>query len=53
MSQVTSKSDPRQRTEKKTMSQTDKPWKQPIEKEQDSGTLSPEDLERWQNTNTH
>ncbi len=32
---------------------TNEPWKQPVEKEQDPGNLSPEDLERWQRTNTH
>lgn len=33
--------------------QTNEPWEQPVEKEQDPGKLSPEDLERWQRTNTH
>jgi hypothetical protein len=36
-----------------SMKQTNEPWKQPIEKEQHPGKLSPEDLERWQKTNTH
>lgn len=35
------------------MKQTDEPWKQPVEKEQDPGNVSPEDLERWQRTHTH
>lgn len=33
--------------------QTNEPWKQPVEKEQDPGTVSAEDLERWQRTSTH
>jgi len=33
--------------------QTNTPWKQPVEKEQDPGKVSAEDLERWQRTNTH
>ena len=45
--------DPRQRTDKETFKQTETPWKQPVEKEQDQGELSPEDLERWHRTNTH
>lgn len=45
--------DPRQRTDKETFQQTDKPWKQPVESEQDPGELSEEDLERWHKTNTH
>lgn len=36
-----------------SMKQTNEPWKQPVEKEQNPGNLSPEDLERWQRTNTH
>jgi len=35
------------------MKQTNEPWKQPVEKEQNPGKLSPEDLERWQRTDTH
>lgn len=53
MSRETPKDDPRQQTDEKTMKQTNKPWKQPVEKEQDPGKLSPEDLERWQRTDTH
>ncbi|WP_424632167.1 hypothetical protein [Bradyrhizobium sp. SYSU BS000235] len=46
-------SDLRQRTDKKTFEQTNEPWKQPVEKEQDPGELTPDDLERWHKTNTH
>lgn len=35
------------------MKQTNEPWKQPVEKEQAPGHLSPDDLERWQKTSTH
>lgn len=45
--------DPRQRTDKETFQQTDKPWKGAVEKEQRPGDLSEEDLERWQRTNTN
>ena len=45
--------DPRERTDKETFQQTDEPWKQPIESEQDPGELSEKDLERWHKTNTH
>jgi hypothetical protein len=36
-----------------SMKQTNEPWKQPVEKEQDPGSVSAEDLERWQRANTH
>lgn len=36
-----------------SMKQTNEPWKQPVEKEQDPGKVSAEALERWQKTNTH
>jgi len=36
-----------------SMKQTNEPWKQPVEKEQNPGNLSPDDIERWQRTNTH
>jgi hypothetical protein len=36
-----------------SMKQTNEPWKQPVEKEQDPGTVSAEALERWQKTSTH
>jgi hypothetical protein len=35
------------------MKQTNEPWKQPVEKEQDPGRVSADELERWQKTNTH
>jgi hypothetical protein len=44
--------DPRQQTDWKSTKQTDKPWKWPIEKEQQGGARK-EDLERWKDTNTH
>jgi hypothetical protein len=52
MQQEKPNDDPRQRTDKETFKQTDKPWKRPVEKEQQSVELSEEDLERWQRTNT-
>ncbi len=45
--------DPRQRNDKETFKQTEEPWKGPVEKEQQSGELTPEDLERWHKTNTN
>ncbi|MGB5904344.1 MAG: hypothetical protein WBF99_10480 [Xanthobacteraceae bacterium] len=36
-----------------SMKQTNEPWKQPVEKEQDPGRVSTDALERWQKTNTH
>lgn len=36
-----------------SMKQTNEPWKQPVEKEQDPGKVSAGALERWQKTNTH
>lgn len=36
-----------------SMKQTNEPWKQPVEKEQDPGKVSADALERWQKTNTH
>lgn len=36
-----------------SMKQTNEPWKQPVEKEQDPGKVSDDALERWQKTNTH
>lgn len=36
-----------------SMKQTNEPWKQPVEKEQDPGKVSTDALERWQKTNTH
>ncbi len=37
----------------KSMKQTNEPWKQPVEKEQDPGNVSADALERWQKTSTH
>jgi hypothetical protein len=52
MSKETSKDDPRQQTDERSHSQTDKPWKGNPEKEQrnDGAEL---DLEKWQKSNTH
>ncbi len=36
-----------------SMKQTNEPGKQPVEKEQDSGKVSADELERWQRANTH
>jgi hypothetical protein len=52
MSKETPKDDPREATGSKTTKQTDKPWKGPVEKEQQR-TGPPPDLEKWQETNTH
>ena len=52
MSKETPKDDPRQRTDKETTRQTDKPWEGNPEKEQRSGVLK-DDLERWQESDTH
>ena len=45
--------DPRQRTDKGSLKQTDQPWKPPVEKEQDPQGAKKSDLERWHKTNTH
>jgi hypothetical protein len=52
MSKETSKDDPRQRTDKGSLAQTNKPWKGNPEKEQrnDDADL---DLEKWQRSSTH
>jgi hypothetical protein len=52
MNRQTTEHDPAS-TEGEKNKQTDEPWKQPVEKEQDPGKLSPDDLERWQKTKTH
>jgi hypothetical protein len=44
--------DPRQKTDKGSHSQTDKPWNGNPEKEQRSGTKK-SDPDKWQETNTH
>jgi hypothetical protein len=52
MSKETPKDDPRQRTDKGSSKQTDKPWKGNPEKEQNSH-VDKDDLERWQRSGTH
>jgi hypothetical protein len=52
MSKEAPKDDPRQRTDKGSLEQTDKPWKGNPEKEQRS-EVSKDDLERWQKSDTH
>jgi hypothetical protein len=52
MSKETPKDDPRQRTDKDSLKQTDAPWKGNPEKEQRS-QISNDDLERWQQSDTH
>ncbi len=51
MSQEKPTDDPRNKTDEKTMKQTDKPWQQPVEKEQGMGNTKP-DLEKWQKSKT-
>ena len=46
------KTDPRQRTDGKSLKQTDKPWKGNPEKEQRNGDAKI-DLEKWQKSSTH
>ncbi|HLG81883.1 MAG TPA: hypothetical protein VKY22_12765 [Bradyrhizobium sp.] len=45
--------DPRESNDWGSMKQTDKPWKEPVEKEQGSKGVKKSDLERWQETDTH
>jgi hypothetical protein len=52
MSNETPKDDPRERTDKKTFKQTDKPWNGNPEKEQRSH-VQKDDLERWHESSTH
>lgn len=52
MSKETLADDPRQQTDKGSISQTEKPWKGNPEKEQRNGD-NEIDLEKWQRTNTH
>jgi hypothetical protein len=52
MSKEKPNDDPRQQTDRKSTRQTDQPWKRPIEKDQQSG-VKKEDLEKWNETNTH
>jgi len=53
MSKEKPSDDPRQRTDRKSLKQTEEPWKGPVEKEQKPGALSDLDLEKWHSTNTH
>jgi hypothetical protein len=53
MSKEKPSDDPRQRTDRKSLKQSEEPWKGPVEKEQKPGTLSDFDLEKWHSTNTH
>jgi hypothetical protein len=52
MSRETPKDDPRQRTDKPSIKQTDEPWKGNPEKEQRS-SVRKDDLEKWQRSDTH
>lgn len=52
MSRETPKEDPRQRTDKPSIKQTDEPWKGNPEKEQRS-SVRKDDLEKWQRSDTH
>ena len=52
MSKEKPNEDPRQQTDWKTTKQTDQPWKRPVEKDQQSGSTK-EDLQKWNDTNTH
>lgn len=53
MSRANPNDDPRQRTDKRTFRQTDEPWKQPVEKEQNPKGVPEPDLERWRESDTH
>jgi hypothetical protein len=53
MSQEKPNSDPREKTDKKSFKQTDKPWEQPVEKEQNPKSVPKQDLENWHESNTH
>ena len=44
--------DPKGSDDKGPQTQTDTPWKQPVEKEQGSGDAKP-DLEKWNDSKTH
>lgn len=52
MSKETPKDDPRDRTDWRSSSQTDKPWMGNPEKEQRSGTQK-SDPDKWQETSMH
>jgi hypothetical protein len=53
MSQEKPTDDPRQRTDKGSLKQTNEPWKQPVEKEQEPQGVKKSDLERWHESSTH
>ena len=52
MSKETPADDPRQKTDKGSLKQTEKPWKGNPEKEQRNDDTRI-DLEKWQKTSTH
>lgn len=52
MRRETPKDDPRQRSDRKSAKQTNQPWKGNPEKEQHS-SVRKDDLERWQESDTH
>jgi hypothetical protein len=53
MNKETPKTDPRERTDWGSHSQTDKPWKGNPEKEQRNDDAKKPDLEKWQESETH
>jgi hypothetical protein len=53
MSQEKPTDDPRERTDKGSLKQTNEPWKQPAEKEQEPQGAKNSDLERWHKSSTH
>jgi hypothetical protein len=53
MSQEKPTDDPRQRTDKGSLKQTNEPWKQPVENEQEPQGVKKSDLERWHKSSTH
>ena len=53
MSQEKPNQDPRERSDKASFRQTEKPWKQPVEKEQNPKRVPKPDLEEWQRSDTH
>jgi hypothetical protein len=53
MSQEKPNDDPRRQTDAGSFKQNDKPWKQPVEKEQSPKGVQKSDLEKWRRSNTH
>jgi hypothetical protein len=53
MSREKPSDDARQRTDKGSLKQTNEPWKQPVEKEQDPQGARKSHLNRWQKSSTH